>query len=873
MYSSDFKYLQRSVMGCMLIGTAMVSLSSCDDNTFEPAEPTEKTIRFEVEKTGSGDWQSRSSANAGQGRELSPSLTLKSDEQTLYLVPEITREVSSKKVSRSALTTGDNIASFGVFAAYRSNGQSLDELSPDYMYNLEITAANDWKPSAEYLWPGSGNLHISAYSPFISTTSETGVTRLPALTDKGELTLQYVVPASVDNQIDLMAATARDASSSPCKLQFNHVLTSIKFETGAEMYPATIKKIEISGVADEGTLNLETTKWSDLKGNATFSVNLDKELSVADGSQYVAPNTPITDTDETFILLPQTLTDEATLSVTLQYQGKESTFSTSLEGVVWTAGTTVTYHLSINPAKETLVLDVTGDFNTKYTGQTVGFSVKSNYTNSADSVPVKWIAEFVDDAGNVIDRPAWVTSFTMNGDGDTDGKVVTQMQDFVFDEISKESQALQNADDVNTSSGFNPYNLSSSTGAATVENTANCYIVNAPGTYSLPLVYGNAIKDGSTNSAAYTVSTHARYMLTTFLNSLNQPITDPYIYNNQGCEPDNAYMVWEDRLNLVRNVKLSDDKKTITFDVPHSSIRQGNAMIAVRDKDMNILWSWHIWITDYKPDNNLVKIDMGTSTSYIFHRNVGQLMGDDITNFQACSVKIRFTQTDVPAGLEPLTKTVELNQSGTIIKTEDCFTYYQWGRKDPIMANVKQWYDGNNQEITSLPTQSISLDLPAGEPLLVEYIRTPMTFWTADHNYTFQYLNLWNMANSHTESTKTIYDPSPVGYKVPLGNELDYLLQHATFRYVPTTTATEKEGIYITTPDNDNIYLPLLGYRSGSTALEGGKGSLSESWYSSSSTNRIEAYAMVIHPNNGNVSASRTTDPRTHALGVRPVKE
>ena len=44
------------------------------------------------------------------------------------------------------------------------------------------------------------------------------------------------------------------------------------------------------------------------------------------------------------------------------------------------------------------------------------------------------------------------------------------------------------------------YNLSNSTGAATIENTANCYVISAPGTYRIPLVYGNAIKNQAANT-------------------------------------------------------------------------------------------------------------------------------------------------------------------------------------------------------------------------------------------------------------------------------------------------------------------------------------------------------------------------------------
>ncbi|MDE7156048.1 MAG: fimbrillin family protein, partial [Muribaculaceae bacterium] len=247
MYSSDLKNINKAIRSFMIIGSGIIMLTGCNDNTFEPFNTDEQTIRFGVETNGKNDWQSRSS-NQSLRRDIPSALALKSDEQTFYLVPEISLN-PDKPESRGSLTSNDNISSFGVFAAYRSDNQTLDELSPDYMYNLEITASNNWMPTSEYMWPGSGNLHITAYSPFTATVNESGITRLPALTDKGELTMQYIVPATVSNQIDLMTATPTDSSSSPCNLQVNQVVTSIKFETGAEMYPVTIEKIEISGVA------------------------------------------------------------------------------------------------------------------------------------------------------------------------------------------------------------------------------------------------------------------------------------------------------------------------------------------------------------------------------------------------------------------------------------------------------------------------------------------------------------------------------------------------------------------------------------------------------------------------------------------------
>lgn len=85
--------------------------------------------------------------------------------------------------------------------------------------------------------------------------------------------------------------------------------------------------------------------------------------------------------------------------------------------------------------------------------------------------------------------------------------------------------------------------------------TANCYVVNAPGRYSLPLVYGNAIDfvknptDGK-NASAYTSQASGTYVLNTFVNHLDAPITDPYIYNNADCTPTMAVLVWQDEENL-----------------------------------------------------------------------------------------------------------------------------------------------------------------------------------------------------------------------------------------------------------------------------------------------------------------------------------
>ena len=57
--------------------------------------------------------------------------------------------------------------------------------------------------------------------------------------------------------------------------------------------------------------------------------------------------------------------------------------------------------------------------------------------------------------------------------------------------------------------------------------TANCYVIKKKGVYRFPLVYGNAIVNGSTNSASYT-KVSGTYSLD-FVNGAGTIINTPFI--------------------------------------------------------------------------------------------------------------------------------------------------------------------------------------------------------------------------------------------------------------------------------------------------------------------------------------------------------
>lgn len=265
-------------------------------------------------------------------------------------------------------------------------------------------------------------------------------------------------------------------------------------------------------------------------------------------------------------------------------------------------------------------------------------------------------------------------------------------------------------------------------------NTANCYVVTHPGYYKFPLVYGNAIKNGATNDIAYGS--------TTFVNHLDRPIEDPYIYENSGCTVGSAALVWQDAPNLITNIELSDDKKYIKFEITKENIEQGNAVIAVKDGSGNIMWSWHIWVTNKNVYETQAVTASYQGTTQIFMFMPFPLGWNDSTTAPTC-------------------------------------TFYQWGRKDPFPPS-----DGSS--LNSTTDKTVYKYDPSGnsttsdcwykvgsQATIAISILNPSTFYYFSGNWCSQSSDeLWNVGEDDyyvdfETITKSVYDPSPAGFRLP----------------------------------------------------------------------------------------------------------
>ncbi|MCR5408049.1 MAG: DUF4988 domain-containing protein [Bacteroidales bacterium] len=232
------------------------------------------------------------------------------------------------------------------------------------------------------------------------------------------------------------------------------------------------------------------------------------------------------------------------------------------------------------------------------------------------------------------------------------------------------------------------------------DGTANCYIVTAAGEYKFVPVKGNT--EESVGEVA------------------------------------KAELLWETWNNLddvVANsviASVSYENGFIRFTTPET-LKPGNALIAAKDANDVILWSWHIWI----PKTAITDIADAnfSATQSTMSRNLGALVD---------------AATDA------------------VVSEESFGLLYEWGRKDPFpgLASVA--------EPTAVITVAGTAMTQKEGPVTVDYaIANPTEFvyvagadWLpAEMTTNSEIATLWG------EESKTVYDPCPVGYVLPKRNK------------------------------------------------------------------------------------------------------
>lgn len=257
------------------------------------------------------------------------------------------------------------------------------------------------------------------------------------------------------------------------------------------------------------------------------------------------------------------------------------------------------------------------------------------------------------------------------------------------------------------------------------EETANCYMITSAGMHDFKAtVIGNGQKGIIPGAGFHT--------------------------DDATIAPVSAKLLWEDVKDFISDVELRNGRvyyKTTT--------NTGNAVIAVYDgpdATGNILWSWHIWgVGDTLP---------GTYDYTTKGGVVNQIMDRDLGAFPATDEQ-RLQTTRVEADEDVVLRAM----------------LYQWGRKDPMPNSIKRYVDGVETDLTAFPVWK---GASQEEHTIAASIQHPMELINRyEGNSDGDWLGtdvelLWgdakfsgSNASGRWTNVKTIYDPSPVGYRVP----------------------------------------------------------------------------------------------------------
>lgn len=764
-----------TVFGITLSALAAVVTSCTNDEVIASAERHGGKVGFgfSVEQMeGDGAVNTRAAAIVSQVMDGS-------GDSPVYLTTATTGYVNSRISGSSAATKGVSIENaesfydnFGLFIYEydaTSNWDAVKSTANPNKNNQKMLKSSGW--ITDKYWPGNQKrLTFFAYAPHSDNLS----TYLTVNATTGAPTLSYTVPDDVSKQKDLLVT--KHSKEHPTQdiegnknqvvnMAFYHALTAVQFKIGGKMAPCTIREIKVENVYNKGTYKFSDASWTGQSTTATYTISPNYVVSSNSGRNNIFTNT----SDMLMLLMPQTLPAEAKITITIN-DGQDRTLTLPINEQVWQAGHSVTYTLSTATEDDTYQISVT-DATLNEKGGSATCSVTSyRQTYYGTQIPVGWTAtyhvdeETTEQTGN----SEYVTSFKYSSDeglSSTTSQLTATLDKlyFVSDAGSNQkTSTLRGRDFVGKDD--NHYNLSNSSGAADIQNTANCYIVNAPGYYCIPMVYGNGIKDGNENSASIVNSS-------TFVNSAGTAINKAKISEMQTI--NNAVLVWQDAYHLIdpKSVKIKGD--FIEFYIPQKYICEGNAVLAARDANNNILWSWHIWVTGEELSSSTnVNVINRNSTQYNFMKLPLGFCHADTRKYPTRNIHITITQN----GGSNQTATATIKQSSESSETLGVNApYYQYGRKDPFCPSDgtgnknKTLYD-SQISFTEFKSQSgaVGTNVSIQNPHIFYYVQD--SHWNNSDSYEF-----WDVGNSddglydaaNHKSVKSVYDPSPVGYKTP----------------------------------------------------------------------------------------------------------
>lgn len=227
----------------------------------------------------------------------------------------------------------------------------------------------------------------------------------------------------------------------------------------------------------------------------------------------------------------------------------------------------------------------------------------------------------------------------------------------------------------------------------------------------------------------------------------------------------------------------------------------GNVIIGVRNKNFTgenegYCWSWHLWITDYRP-NPRVAVEEG-----VYRYKAGEGYMHRYGGWKE-AMNGNFIMDRNYGAHSP-----DPSKSGRIAGL-----YYMFGKKDPIPeVTVYKYYIDNEIEVLRAPQGS--------EPLLSKYsgltrvnnleyvIKHPNHYFGDSSWYSGSIGSGWIKGSWQSEDEKSIFDPCPPGWRIP-----DTIEEYGYAGYIKFCKDGVDNGNYFyldneTSNEDDIAYMP-----------------------------------------------------------------
>ena len=321
---------------------------------------------------------------------------------------------------------------------------------------------------------------------------------------------------------------------------------------------------------------------------------------------------------------------------------------------------------------------------------------------------------------------------------------------------------------------------------------------------------------------------------------------------------------------------------------------EGNVLIGVRkagDEEKEYLWSWHLWITDYYPDECNTQWITDKYVYYVtggqVHRYAGKFWEDNYQDKYIMDRNLGALSADRKDNLE---------MTGGFV--------YQYGRKDPMLFtnltySTTNQTDYTNYKLYDIDGNPISFSGNTDNPLIVdkrqaylyESVNRPYTFYATNKadwviNNIYAYVDYsWNGSRA---DEKSIFDPCPDGWMVPKdgvwsifgergssGTDVNKNDSYTNLNNKDAGVELYIDGNINTSHKEYNItYLPALGLRYATDA--GSEGYKSKAYLhvtqKASSDSKIDRWNIKLSSGNALTISNPSQSSRAHAMNVRCIR-